>query len=146
MPANAFKTLFLLLTLLATCTQCLLNEKKVSRYTPSSLGLRTSGISESAILIFGRVLKVPRNFVSAYLASLSSRESTGVSDSAHHQQISRTCFRPTRFGSNDSRLHVVEPPRGRSFIWQIGVNSSIQDRRQVDRGFLWSRVSCTRQR
>ena len=29
---------------------------------------------------------------------------------------------------------------------QIGVNSSIQDRRQVDRGFLWSRVSCTRQR
>ena len=24
-------------------------------------------------------------------------------------------------GSNDSRLHVVEPPRGRSFIWQIGV-------------------------
>ena len=55
-PANAFKTLFLLLTLLATCTQCLLNEKKVSRYTPSNLGLRTSGISESAILIFGRVL------------------------------------------------------------------------------------------
>ena len=52
----------------------------------------------------------------------------------------------TRHGSNDSRLHVVEPPRGRSFIWQIGVNSSIQDRRQVDRGFLWSRVSCTRQR
>ena len=34
------------------------------------------------------------------------------------------------FTSNDSRLHVVEPPRGRSFIWQIGVNSSIQDRRQ----------------
>ena len=33
--------------------------------------------------------------------------------------------------SNDSRLHVVEPPRGRSFIWQIGV----QDRCQVDRGF-----------
>ena len=47
---------------------------------------------------------------------------------------------------DDSRLHVVEPPRGRSFIWQIGVNTSIQDRRQVDRGFLWSRVSCTRQR
>ena len=38
-------------------------------------------------------------------------------------------------GSNDSRRHVVAPPRGRSFIWQIGVNSSIQDRRQVDRGF-----------
>ena len=37
--------------------------------------------------------------------------------------------------SNDSRLHVVELPRGRSFIWQIRVNSSIQDHRQVDRGF-----------
>ena len=56
MTANAFKTLFLLLTPLATCTQCLLNEKKVSRYTPSNLGLRTNGISESAILIFGWVL------------------------------------------------------------------------------------------
>ena len=56
MPANAFKTLFLLLTQLATCMQCLLNEKKVSRYTPSNLGLRTSGSSESAILIFVRVL------------------------------------------------------------------------------------------
>ena len=38
-------------------------------------------------------------------------------------------------GSNDSRPHVVEPPRERSFIWQIGVNLSIQHRRQVDRGF-----------
>ena len=56
MPPNAFKTLFLLLTLLVTCTQCLLNENKVYRYTPSNLGLRTSGSSESAILIFGRVL------------------------------------------------------------------------------------------
>ena len=27
---------------------------------------------------------------------------------------------------------MVEPPRGRSFIWQIGVNSSIQDRCQVE--------------
>ena len=36
-------------------------------------------------------------------------------------------------GSNDSRMHVVEPPRGRSFIWQIGVNLSIQERR---RGFI----------
>ena len=56
MPVNAFTTLFLLLTLLATCAQCLLNEKKVSRYTPSNFGLRSSGSSESAILIFGRVL------------------------------------------------------------------------------------------
>ena len=32
---------------------------------------------------------------------------------------------------NNSRLHVVQPPRRRSFIWQIGVNSSIQDQRQV---------------
>ena len=39
-------------------------------------------------------------------------------------------------GSNDSRLHVVESPRGRCFIWQIGVNSSIQDHRQVDQVFF----------
>ena len=39
---------------------------------------------------------------------------------------------------------VVEPPRKRSFIWQIGVNSSIQDRRQVARVVLWSRVSRAR--
>ena len=45
MPVNAFKTVFLLL-----------NENKISRYTPSNLGLRTSGSSESAILIFGRIL------------------------------------------------------------------------------------------
>ena len=32
-----------------------------------------------------------------HLASLSSRESTGVSDSAHYQQISPTRSRPTRF-------------------------------------------------
>ena len=38
-----------------------------------------------------------RNFISAYLASLSSRESTGVSDSAHYQQIPPACSRPTRF-------------------------------------------------
>ena len=56
MSANVFKTVFLLLTLLATCTQCLLNEQKVSRYTPCILGLRTCGSSESAIFIFGRVL------------------------------------------------------------------------------------------
>ena len=30
----------------------------------------------------------------------------------------------------------MEPPRGRSFSWQIGVNSSIQDRRKVDRIFF----------
>ena len=59
---------------------------------------------------------------------------------------SKTLLCISIMGSNDSRLHVVEPPRGKSFIWQIGVNSSIQDRRQVDRGFLWSRVSRTRQR
>ena len=32
----------------------------------------------------------------------------------------------------------MERPRGRSFIWQIGVNLSIQDRHQVDRVFLES--------
>ena len=47
-------------------------------------------------------------------------------------------------GSNDSRLHVVEPPRGRYFIWQIGVNSSIQDRRQVDRSFFMESKSVVR--
>ena len=31
---------------------------------------------------------------------------------------------------------MVEPPRGRSFIWPIGANSSIQDRRQADRVFF----------
>ena len=41
---------------MAICTQCLLNEMKVSRYTPSNLGLLTSGSSESMNLIFGRVL------------------------------------------------------------------------------------------
>ena len=56
MPANASKTLFLLLTRLATCTQCVLNEKKVSKYTPSNFGLQTRGSSESSILIFGCVL------------------------------------------------------------------------------------------
>ena len=48
--------LFILLNLLAACLQCLLSEKKLSRYTPSNLGLRTSGSSESAILIFRQVL------------------------------------------------------------------------------------------
>ena len=38
--------------------------------------------------------------------------------------------------ANNSRLQVVEPPRGRCFIWQIGVNSSIQDRRQVNQVFF----------
>ena len=32
-------------------------------------------------------------------------------------------------------MHVVEPSRGSSFIWQIGVNLSIQDQRQVDKDF-----------
>ena len=33
-------------------------------------------------------------------------------------------------------MHVLEPPIGRSLIWQMGVNSSIQDQRQVDQVFL----------
>ena len=44
MSANAFKTLFLLLTRLATCTQCALNEKNVSKYTHSNTGIRTFGV------------------------------------------------------------------------------------------------------
>ena len=43
-----------------------------------------------------------RNFVSSYLASLPSGESTRVSDSAHYQQISPTCSRPTRIGPDHS--------------------------------------------
>ena len=34
----------------------MLNENKVSKYTPSNFGLRTRGSSESSILIFGWVL------------------------------------------------------------------------------------------
>ena len=56
MPANVFKTVLLLLTLLATCTQCALNGKNISRYTPGSFVLRTTGSSASEILIFGWVL------------------------------------------------------------------------------------------
>ena len=56
-----------------------------------------------------------------------------------------TLLRNMHTGSNDSRLHVVEPPRRRSYFWQIGVNSSIQNQHQVDQGFL-SPVSCARQR
>ena len=85
-PANAFKTLFLLLSLLGTCTQCLLNEKKVPRYTHSNLGLRNSGSSESDILIFGRVLacagsgvnKVTDDF-SADIKSTFSRRNQDIS-------------------------------------------------------------------
>ena len=34
-------------------------------------------------------------------------------------------IRRNRSDTNDSCKHVVEPPRGRSFTWQIRVNSSI---------------------
>ena len=37
-----------------------------------------------------------------------------------------------------SRMHVVEPPRRKSFIWQIGVNSSIQDQCQSIEVFMES--------
>ena len=47
-----------------------------------------------------------------------------------------------RSGSNDSRLHVMEPPRRRSFIWQIGVNSSIQDQHPFWPSFFVSSQSC----
>ena len=48
--------MILLRTQLALCTQCVLNEKKVSKYTPSNFRLQTRGSSESLILIFGWVL------------------------------------------------------------------------------------------
>ena len=41
-PANAFTT-FLLLTRLATCTQCVLNERKISKYTPGNFGTAYGG-------------------------------------------------------------------------------------------------------
>ena len=56
MSANAFKTLYLLLSRLAPCAQYVLNEKKVSKYTPGNFGLWIKGSSASSILIFGRVM------------------------------------------------------------------------------------------
>ena len=53
-----------------------------------------------------------------------------------HQMFYCPCNLCRKTGSNDSRLHVMEPPRGISFIWQIGVNSSIQDWRKVDQDFV----------
>ena len=50
LPANTFNALFILLTRLATCMQCVLNEKKVSKYTPSNFELRMRGRSESSIV------------------------------------------------------------------------------------------------
>ena len=47
------------------------------------------------------------NFVPASLASLPSRKSTGVSDSAHYQHISPTCSRPTRFGPDHSTTSTL---------------------------------------
>ena len=79
-PANAFKT-FLLLTLLAPCTQCLLNEKKISRYTPSNLGLQTSGSSESTILIFGGGGIGMRRVTDDFGADIKSKFSHGNRDS-----------------------------------------------------------------
>ena len=46
----------------------------------------------------------------------------------------------TSVGSNDFCLHVVEPHRGRSFIWQIGVNSGPSSSRS--RFFMESSQSC----
>ena len=40
--------------------------------------------------------------------------------------------------ANNTPSHIVEPPKGRSFIWQIGVNSSIQDRRKSIEVFMES--------
>ena len=62
---------------LCLCTQCLLNEKKLSRYTPSNLGLRTSGSSEAAILIFGRVLACAGSGVNKVTLVLISKTSYG---------------------------------------------------------------------
>ena len=48
-----------------------------------------------------------RNFISAYFASLPSRESTGVSDSSHNQQIFPTSTRPTRFRPDHSTTSAL---------------------------------------
>ena len=60
-PADAFKTLIILLTRLTTCTQRVLNENNIFRYTPSTFVLRTREMSE--ILIFGWVLACSRSGV-----------------------------------------------------------------------------------
>ena len=60
---NSFKTLFLLLTLVAACRQWVLNLKKVSRYTPSIAGQRTRGRAESETTIFGWVMACAESVV-----------------------------------------------------------------------------------
>ena len=67
----------------------------------------------------------------------STEELTTIGEKCSKRKTNRLVKLETNrlCGSKDSRLHVVEPSRGRSFIWQIGVNTYIQDRRQVDRGF-----------
>ena len=49
----------------------MLNEKKVSNYTPSNFGLRPSGSSESLILIFGYVLTCARSGVNKVIDDFS---------------------------------------------------------------------------
>ena len=56
MSVNALKTLFLLGTLVADCTQCVLNENMVSICTPCKFGLRARGCYVSDIVILGWVL------------------------------------------------------------------------------------------
>ena len=74
----AFKTLFLWLTRLTTCTQCVLNENNVSKYTSSNFELRTRGSSESSILIFGWVLACAGSGVNKGTDDMSNNNNNNI--------------------------------------------------------------------
>ena len=65
-------------------------------YNTALFNLSVTTCQIPAIWKSSLIIPIPNTSVSAYLASLSSRESTGVSASAHYQQISPACSRPTR--------------------------------------------------
>ena len=70
---------FVLLTRLATSTQCVLNKKRVSKYTPSNFGIWTRGSSESSILISGWVLACAGSGVNKVTADFGADENSELS-------------------------------------------------------------------